>query len=153
MKQHRQQITLILLLLIATSYGFTNNIRIMEFDNSSQKKRYQVLLQELRCLVCQNQSLADSNAELAQDMRTIVSEMIRKGDSNQTIIEFMTQRYGNFVRYRPPLDKTTLALWLSPFILVLIALSQLPGIIRNSRSSRIPDQTEQQKIADLINNK
>lgn len=79
----------------------------------------QRLSEELRCLVCQNQTLADSHAELAQDLKQEIREMAAKGMSDQAIIDYLVARYGDFVRYRPPLKPTTVLLWLGPFALLV----------------------------------
>lgn len=81
--------------------------------------RLKQLAVELRCLVCQNQTLADSNAPLAEDLRREVREMITKNMSDQEIIDFLVQRYGDFVRYRPPWKSSTTLLWLGPFLLLI----------------------------------
>ena len=83
------------------------------------EKRVTGLAHELRCLVCQNQSLADSNAELAVDLRRQIREQLERGASERDVIGFMVQRYGDFVLYRPPLKASTLALWIGPFVLLL----------------------------------
>jgi cytochrome c-type biogenesis protein CcmH len=80
--------------------------------------RVQRIAQELRCLVCQNQTIADSNAELAQDLRREVRRMLAQGASEQAVREFMVARYGDFVLYRPPVRTTTVALWAGPFLLL-----------------------------------
>jgi cytochrome c-type biogenesis protein CcmH len=85
---------------------------------------------ELRCLVCQNQTIADSHAELAIDLRNQVREMIKRGDTDQQIIEFMTARYGDFVLYRPPLKATTFLLWFGPILLLVIGLASLVIVLR-----------------------
>ena len=90
-----------------------------------QEARYHVLLQELRCLVCQNQSLAESDAELAGDLRDQVLRMVYDDVSDDEIFTFMTDRYGSFVRYRPPFNITTLLLWVGPFIVLLAGLAVL----------------------------
>lgn len=79
----------------------------------------QRLSEELRCLVCQNQTLADSHAELAQDLKQEIREMAAKGMTDQAIIDYLVARYGDFVRYRPPLKNTTALLWFGPFTLLL----------------------------------
>ena len=84
--------------------------------------RYQHLLSELRCLVCQNQSIAESNAPLADDLRRQVRELMNAGRSDKEIQHYLTDRYGDFVLYRPPLKSTTVALWAGPFVLLLIGL-------------------------------
>ena len=93
-----------------------------EFDDAEQLERYQQLIYELRCLVCQNQNLADSNAELAGDLRREVHRLILEGKSDQDVIDFMVARYGDFVLYRPPLNAKTVLLWSGPFVLGIGAL-------------------------------
>lgn len=90
--------------------------------SAPQLKQYQSLLKELRCLVCQNQSLAESSAELAGDLRIIVFEMVLAGSSNEEIYHFLANRYSDFVLYNPPLKAKTIPLWILPFVL-LLALS------------------------------
>ena len=92
---------------------------------------------ELRCLVCQNQTIADSNAGLAVDLRRQVREMLQNGQSDEQIIGFMTQRYGDFVLYRPPLKATTVLLWVGPAVMLLAGLGGLFMVLR--RRSRLPD--------------
>ncbi len=87
------------------------------FDTPQDEQRFKKLSAELRCLVCQNQNLADSNAELAMDLRREVYNMIKAGKSDSEIIDFMVARYGDFVLYRPPVKPTTYMLWIGPAIL------------------------------------
>jgi len=82
--------------------------------------RFERITQELRCLVCQNESIADSNADLAVDLRRQVREMLVAGKSNDAIFDFMTNRYGEFVRFNPPLEPKTLVIWGAPFIMLLL---------------------------------
>lgn len=96
---------------------------------------------ELRCLVCQNQTIADSHAELAVDLRNQVKEMLKRGDSDQMIIDYMTARYGDFVLYRPPLKGTTMILWFGPAVLLLGGLVTLYVVLRR-RSRLSPDEFE-----------
>jgi len=105
------------------------------------EKRMLDLAAELRCLVCQNQTIADSHAPLAEDLRRQVREMIARGDSDKQIIDFMTQRYGDFVLYRPPLKGTTAALWFGPFVLLLGGLAIFVIVLRR-RSRLTADQFE-----------
>lgn len=86
--------------------------------NAADQDRLKKLSEELRCLVCQNQTLADSNAELAVDLRRQVESMIATGRSDREIRDYMVQRYGDFVLYRPPVQGNTLALWLGPFAML-----------------------------------
>ena len=90
------------------------------FESMLQEDRFNQLTQELRCLVCQNQNLADSDAQLAHDLRAEVHEMLVAGKSDDEIKQFMVERYGDFVLYRPPVQKNTYLLWLAPIVLLLI---------------------------------
>jgi cytochrome c-type biogenesis protein CcmH len=110
------------LTLIVSTAGFAQQAPVQEpmvFESPQQEERFNQLTQELRCLVCQNQNLADSDATLAHDLRREVHEMLQTGQSNEQIKEFMVQRYGDFVLYRPPVQKNTYLLWLGPLILLL----------------------------------
>lgn len=89
------------------------------FEDAEMQARYETLTNELRCLVCQNQTIADSNAELAQDLRRQTREMLASGATDSEIKTFMTDRYGDFVLYKPPFKATTLLLWLAPGLLLL----------------------------------
>jgi len=96
-------------------------------------KRAVALANELRCLVCQNQTIAESNADLAQDLRRQINEQIAAGRSDREIIDYMVARYGDFVLYRPPFKAATAALWLGPFVLAAIALFVLARVVRSRR--------------------
>ena len=102
------------------------------------EKRLQGLSEELRCLVCQNQTIADSNAELAQDLRREIRGMIGEGKTDKEIIDFMVVRYGDFVLYRPPVKGITLLLWGGPVALMLLGLFALIRYLRQ-RATRIAD--------------
>jgi cytochrome c-type biogenesis protein CcmH len=93
---------------------------------------------ELRCLVCQNQTIADSHAGLAVDLRNQVMEKLRKGESDQQIIDYMTARYGDFVLYRPPLKASTWILWFGPGLLLIAGLAVLYTVLRHR--SRLPPE-------------
>lgn len=103
-------------------------------DDPVAEARLKHLAVELRCLVCQNQTLADSSAPLAEDLRREVREMIAKNMSDPEIIEFLVSRYGDFVLYRPPLKATTTLLWVGPFVLMAIGVTAL--VITLRRRSR-----------------
>lgn len=94
---------------------------LLEFDDAAQEARYHALIEELRCMVCQNQNVADSSAPLAEDLRKRTYEMIRNGDTDRQIFRFMTDRYGDFVLYRPPFKASTAFLWLAPAIFLALA--------------------------------
>tara|TARA_R110000850_G_scaffold91742_10_gene194589 strand:- start:26324 stop:26788 length:465 start_codon:yes stop_codon:yes gene_type:complete len=88
--------------------------------SGEQQQRYRALIQELRCLVCQNQSIADSNADLALDLRAQVHQRIVAGESDAEIRRYVTDRYGEFVLYKPPMNMRNLLLWAGPFLLLII---------------------------------
>jgi cytochrome c-type biogenesis protein CcmH len=95
-----------------------NAMEVRQFDDPAKQERYEILIKDLRCLVCQNQSLAESDAELAKDLRTEVYNIIQSGKSSEEAVQFLTDRYGDFVLYRPPFKSITLLLWLGPFLLL-----------------------------------
>ena len=133
--------------ILAMAGGVTaahaDGITVIHFDNAEQETRYRALISELRCLVCQNQSLFDSNADLAKDMRTVVLQMLKDGETDNEIIEFMVQRYGNFVRYHPPFNWQTAVLWTLPFIIVVGLLLAAPRLLKNQRQAQLNDEDRQ----------
>ena len=102
---------------------------------------------ELRCLVCQNQTIADSHADLAVDLRQEVREMLQRGQTPEQIRRYMTDRYGDFILYRPPLKATTAVLWLGPALLLVVALAALALVIRR-RSRLADDEFEPEPMLD-----
>ncbi len=129
-------------------------VEVHEFKTPEQEQQYNRMVEELRCLVCQNQNLADSNAELAQDLRQEVYDMIQQGASDKEIIDFMVARYGDFVLYRPPLKSTTLFLWIGPFVILGIGVLVLLFHIRKRRAAQEPElnEAELEKARQLLNN-
>jgi cytochrome c-type biogenesis protein CcmH len=106
-------------------------------DNAAVEARMLRITEELRCLVCQNETIAGSNASLAEDLRTQVRDMIRKGQTDEQILKYMTDRYGDFVLYRPPLKATTFLLWFGPGVLLVGGLAVLYFVLR--RRTRMSD--------------
>ncbi len=106
-------------------------------SNPALEAQVMALSAELRCLVCQNQTIADSHAELAVDLRRQIREMLAKGQGEREILDYMTQRYGDFVLYRPPFKATTVLLWLGPALLLVVALGTLVVVMR--RRERLAD--------------
>ena len=102
------------------------------------ERRVMSVAEELRCLVCQNQTIADSNAPLAVDLRDQVREKLGQGMSEQEIVDYMVARYGDFVRYRPPLKMTTLLLWFGPLLLLVCALFFLIRRLRSGSGNVAP---------------
>ncbi|HLS57268.1 MAG TPA: cytochrome c-type biogenesis protein [Zeimonas sp.] len=113
-----------------------------------QRARYQLLAEQLRCLVCQNQTLADSNAELAADLRRQVETMILAGRSDSEIKSFLVERYGDFVLYRPPMQQNTWLLWIGPFALLFIGALVWWRIQRRGRASDVPDLERARRLLD-----
>ena len=107
--------------------------------NPAIEKRMVVLAEELRCLVCQNESLASSHAELADDLRQEVRELMQKGMTDQQIKDYLVARYGDFVLYQPPLKNSTLMLWIGPFVLLIGGLVVLVFQMRNRKKSITDD--------------
>lgn len=112
------------------------------------EKRLQALSRELRCLVCQNETIADSNAELAVDLRREIRGMIQEGRSDNEILEFMVTRYGDFVLYRPPVKAITLLLWGGPIALLLIAVLSLRSYLK--RRSILVAKTDKPLSAEEV---
>lgn len=102
-------------------------------ENPEVEARMMALANELRCLVCQNQTLADSHSDLAGDLRREMRGMAEKGMSDKEIVAFMVSRYGDFVLYRPPLNAKTLALWFGPFVLLLVVGLMLVRYLKTRR--------------------
>ncbi|HXG29752.1 MAG TPA: cytochrome c-type biogenesis protein [Nevskiales bacterium] len=103
-----------------------------------EEARYQRLIGQLRCLVCQNQTIAESNAPLAQDLRNQVQTLMRQGRSDAEILQYLTERYGDFVLYRPPLKRSTWLLWGGPFLLLALALLIAALVLRHRRVAPPP---------------
>jgi len=144
---------LVLLVFSMTSYAA---VEYRKFDQPEQEAVYKTLIEEIRCLVCQNQTIADSNAELAQDLRRQVYEMLQQGKSKDEIAEFMTQRYGDFVLYNPPFKAKTGLLWIGPIVFLFIGLVMLFLFTRRKRNTQNIKLTEEEikqktKIKNLLN--
>ncbi len=109
------------------------------FGDPAMQARYERLVEELRCLVCQNQTIADSDAPLAQDLRAQVREMMGDGATDEEIMAFMTERYGDFVRYRPAFSPRTYAVWIGPFVLLAIGLGVVARVVSRRAAMPIDD--------------
>ena len=129
---------LLVALMVLFSLSVQARIEIHEFNDPAREALYDELVQELRCLVCQNQNLADSNADLAIDLRQKTYDMVQAGSDKDEIVDYMVTRYGDFVLYRPPLKSTTMPLWIGPFIILFVGLLALYFFIRG-RSKAQPE--------------
>ena len=141
----------IALLLILSGIACAG-VEYRKFANPEQQEAYETLTSELRCLVCQNQTIADSNAELAGDLRRQVYEMLQQGKSKQDIAQFMTDRYGDFVLYNPPFKLKTGLLWIGPVMFLLIGLITVFLFVRRKKIIATVEISaeKQQKIRSLL---
>jgi cytochrome c-type biogenesis protein CcmH len=136
---------LLALAIPALAQTATKEAAPLEMDPGTAKRAVG-LAHELRCLVCQNQTIAESNAELAVDLRRQINEQIAAGRTDREIIDYMVARYGDFVLYRPPFKAATAALWLGPFVLAAIALFVLSRVVRSRRAlAEEPPLTEAER--------
>jgi cytochrome c-type biogenesis protein CcmH len=108
----------------------------LQFQDAAEEARFHALAAELRCVMCQNQSLADSNAQIAYDLRAEVLQLMREGRSDAQVKQFLVQRYGEFVLYRPQVETATWLLWFGPLLLVLVGGVVVARIVR--RRARTP---------------
>ncbi len=141
---------LLVLLFLVSTLGFA--IDDHQLADPEQQKAYELIISELRCLVCQNQTIADSNAELAADLRRQVYEMLQQGKSKDDIVQFMTDRYGDFVLYNPPLQIKTALIWLGQIAFLLTGLIMISWIIRRKKKTEptIIDKDKQKLIRQLL---
>ncbi len=133
----------VLCLFVVVCSGWAN-VEVLKFESAEQEQRYHSLIKELRCLVCQNQNLADSNADLARDLRNKTYQMIVAGSADREIVEYMVQRYGDFVLYRPPVKASTIFLWTGPFVILLVGLLIITRVIRNRHKQAAETLSQQQ---------
>jgi cytochrome c-type biogenesis protein CcmH len=121
-------------------------------DDPELEKRVMALSEQLRCLVCQNETLADSHADLAEDLRKEIREQMKAGKSDQEIVAFLTQRYGDFVLYKPPVKSTTYLLWFGPFVLLFAGTGVLYRYLKKRREliDEKPLTADERKRAEEI---
>jgi cytochrome c-type biogenesis protein CcmH len=115
----------------------------LQFHNAAEEQRFQKLSAELRCVMCQNQSLADSNAQIARDLRHEVLELMRQGKSDREIKDFLVARYGEFVLYRPQMEGRTWLLWFGPALLLLAGGVLVAGIVRKRATVATTDDEQE----------
>ena len=145
-------VALLVLLLFASLLVAAQEAKPMA-DDPVLEQRVMKLSQELRCLVCQNETLADSRADLALDLRTQIREQMKAGKSDKEIVAFLTTRYGDFILYRPPVKPTTYLLWFGPFILMIAGLTLLFRNLKQRRELIIDkplSQDERRRAEELL---
>lgn len=133
---------------LTVMFGVTSHavqIEFHQFESEEQEQLYLQLIAELRCVKCQNQNLAESNAELATDMRNKTYEMIKEGKTRADVVSYMTARYGDFVLYKPPFKSKTLLLWIGPPIFLFLSLFLLLKLIRKQGHEKSEALTESQR--------
>lgn len=131
------------------------SIDVYEFSTDERRDQYLALTKELRCPKCQNQDIADSNAPIAQDMRREVHRMVEEGQSSEQVVQFMVDRFGEFVSYKPKVNASTFALWFGPYILLVLGLIVVAIVAKkahNKRDSSLPSLSaeEQSKLSQLL---
>ncbi|MCK5899058.1 MAG: cytochrome c-type biogenesis protein CcmH [Methylococcales bacterium] len=148
------------LFLSLWSFSLFAAIDVYQFKDNQKQERFQTLVAELRCPKCQNQNLADSNSEIATDLRLKVYQMLEADKSDDMIVEYMLERYGEFVLYKPRMSGQTFLLWYGPALLLIIGLIAIFFILRQRRAqkkfTKSPDkhnldQSQQQTLDALLN--
>ena len=130
-----------------------------EFRDEAERERYRTLTEELRCPKCQNQNIADSNAPIAMDLRREIFRMLEEDKSNEQIVDYLVDRYGDFVRYKPPVNAKTLLLWYGPIALLVLGFAVLAVILRRRRrgseaqASNSLSEAERARLATLLDKK
>lgn len=148
-----------LLFTLAANLATAAPIEFNQFDSPQQEADYQSLIQTLRCPQCQNNNIADSNATIATDMRAKTLELLKRGKNKDEVVEYMVERYGNFVTYDPPLTPATIFLWVLPALLILSGLGLI--LIRKKKGSQAVEKSQdlaksaqdKARLAKILNDK
>ena len=138
------------LLLLLIQGAFAESIDVKDFENSSQESRYLDLIDNIRCPVCQGQSIGGSNSGLAKDLREQVRKMILNDKSDDDIYLFMIERYGDFVIFKPPINWKTYLLWFTPLIFLVLCFIYLIRIISKKRDFSVKSSAEIKRARDLL---
>jgi len=136
--------------LVFSSLAFSA-IDTFEFDNAQQAQTFHDLTNQLRCPKCQNQNIADSNAQLAKDLRNKTYQLVKEGKNEDQVLAYMVARFGNFVRYDPPMTPATIFLWLGPLLFVLLGFYFLYGQVKKQKSQQDHlDPDEEQRLQKIL---
>jgi len=148
-------VTFLLFFVLGMTALYAVKIEFHTFENKAQEKLYLQLIAELRCVKCQNQNLAESNAGLAKDMRDKAYELIIKGGSRDDVVKYMTDRYGDFVLYKPPFKAQTFLLWIGPPVFLFISLFLLIRLIRNQKNQpkEVLNEADRDAVRELLTSK
>jgi cytochrome c-type biogenesis protein CcmH len=145
------RITIAIAMMLACVMNVSAKVEMLSFTVPENEARYKKLTAELRCMVCQNQNIASSNADLAKDLRQQVYTHIKKGQSDEEIIAFMVARYGEFILYRPRLNARTALLWLGPFVLLVGGMFLMIRLMRRTRDGDAPiSEGSMNRARDLL---
>ena len=147
---------LILIVFLVSATGFSLEsvaapIETFKFDSPETEKVFHKLSEELRCLVCQNQNIAESNADLAKDLRLEIYKMLSDGKSEDEIVDFMVQRYGDYVLYRPPFNPMTWLLWFGPGIVFAFGLVYVVRLMKSQSSKTQVQSLSEEEISRIKN--
>jgi len=137
--------------IFITANVYAAPIETFQFDSPETEKVFHKLSEELRCLVCQNQNIAESNAELAKDLRLEIYTMLQEGKTEDEIVEFMVQRYGDYVLYRPPFKPMTWLLWFGPILLFALGLVFVVRFMKSQSSAAEPAALSEEEIERIKN--
>tara|TARA_B110000003_G_scaffold213487_1_gene212514 strand:- start:4211 stop:4672 length:462 start_codon:yes stop_codon:yes gene_type:complete len=147
-----KSLVFLVLLLVSGSVNATTDLVV--FSDPSYAARYQTMILELRCPKCQNQNLADSNSPISQDLRAEVQRLLELGMTNGEIQQYLTERYSEFILYRPQVNKSTYLLWVAPIVILLIGMAIIFGLSRRSSAAlecqRSDTPDDQQRLAELL---
>ena len=138
------------LLLLLIQGVFAESIEVKDFENFSQESRYLDLIDNIRCPVCQGQSIGGSNSDLAKDLREQVRKMILNDKSDDDIYVFMIKRYSDFVIFKPPINLKTSLLWFTPLIFLVLCFIYLIRIISKKRDFSVKSSAENERARDLL---
>ncbi|MDD0823283.1 cytochrome c-type biogenesis protein CcmH [Mannheimia sp. AT1] len=153
-----------LLFIFASSIAISAPVEINQFDSPQQEADYRALIQELRCPQCQNNNIADSNATISTDMRAKTLELLKEGKNKSEVVDYMIERYGNFVTYNPPMTPATIVLWVLPLLLITLGFGLVlrrkkakPQAVNSSQNivntTQNLNQDEQERLNQILNNK
>jgi cytochrome c-type biogenesis protein CcmH len=145
-----------LALILGISQAKASPVDTYEFKDEVTKIRFQALTKELRCPKCQNQNLADSNSPIAKDLRKELYELLQQGKADMEIVDFMVNRYGEFVLYRPRVSQLTYVLWFGPGVLILLGIIVVIVVVRRkpvAKEALVLSTEQQDKLKNLTNDK
>jgi cytochrome c-type biogenesis protein CcmH len=137
------------LLLLLFQASFAESIEAKDFESVDQERRYHALIEDIRCPVCQGQSIGGSNSSLAKDLREQVRKMIISNKSNEEIYQFMIERYGDFIVFKPPINLKTYLLWFTPLLFLVFCFTYLIRVTK-TKDNTVADSVDFEKAKKLL---